>query len=158
MYQMLLIVGNLGKDPEMRYMPNGKPVTNFNVAVNRKWTGGDGQVVKETTWFTVAAYDKQAETCAQWLKKGAAVLVEGRLTPDKASGGPRTFKRQDGSYGAKYELTANTVRFLSKAEAGAYEAAGDEGGSVQGTGEDNFAPHTKDIPVAVPGEFEEEIP
>ena len=86
------------------------------------------------------------------------MLVEGRLTPDKASGGPKTFKRQDGSYGAKYEMTANTVRFLTKAQSDAYEAAGDEGGSEQGMGEDNFAPHTKDIPVAVPGEFEEEIP
>lgn len=152
-YQMILIVGNLGSDPSMKFLPSGQPVTNFNVATNRKYTGGDGQVVKETTWFTVAVFGKQAENCAQYLKKGGSVLVEGRLTPDKATGGPKTFKRQDGSAGAKYELTANTVRFLSKAEASAF----DEGGSTQGT-EDNLAPHAAAIPESVPGEFEEDIP
>lgn len=113
MYQQLIIVGNLGKDPEMRYTPSGTPVTSLSVATNRKYTGSDGQVVKETTWFRVSVFGKSAETAAQYLKKGSPVLVEGRLTPDKASGGPRVFQRPDGSSGATYEVSANTVRFLS---------------------------------------------
>jgi single-strand DNA-binding protein len=113
MYQQIIIVGNLGKDPEMRYTPSGTPVTSLSVATNRKYTGSDGQVVKETTWFRVSVFGKAAENCAQYLKKGSAVLVDGRLTPDKNSGGPRTYQRQDGTMGATYEVAANTVRFLS---------------------------------------------
>jgi single-strand DNA-binding protein len=119
MYQQIIIVGNLGKDPEMRYTPSGTPVTSMNIATNRKYTGSDGQVVKETTWFRVSVFGKMAETCAQYLKKGSAVLVEGRLTPDKSSGGPRTYQRQDGTQGATYEVFANNVRFLgSRGEGG----------------------------------------
>lgn len=119
MYQQIIIVGNLGRDPEMRYTPSGTPVTSLNVATNRKYTGSDGQVVKETTWFRVSVFGKSAETCAQYLKKGSAVLVEGRLTPDKQSGGPRVYQRPDGTNGATYEVAANTVRFLSSKEGGA---------------------------------------
>ncbi len=113
MYQQLIIVGNLGRDPEMRYTPSGTPVTSMNIATNRKYTGSDGQVVKETTWFRVSVFGKAAENCAQYLKKGSAVLVDGRLTPDKNTGGPRTYQRQDGTMGATYEDAANNVRFLS---------------------------------------------
>src|SRR5512136_2822064 len=113
MYQQIIIVGNLGKDPEMRYTPSGTPVTSMNIASNRKYTGSDGQVVKETTWFRISVFGKSAETCAQYLKKGSAVLVEGRLTPEKNTGGPRTYQRQDGTMGATYEVFANNVRFLS---------------------------------------------
>ncbi len=129
MYQQIIIVGNLGRDPEMRYTPSGTPVTSLNVATNRKYTGSDGQVVKETTWFRVSVFGKSAETCAQYLKKGSAVLVEGRMTPDKQSGGPRVYTRPDGTMGATYEVFANTVRFLSsRGEAGSAPApvGGDE--------------------------------
>lgn len=120
MYHQLVIVGNLGRDPEMRYTPSGTPVTSFNVASNRKYTGSDGQPVKETTWFRVSVFGKQAEACAQYLKKGSAVLVEGRLTPDAQSGSPKTYQRQDGTYGASFDVSANTVRFLSsRGEGGA---------------------------------------
>ena len=120
MYHQIVVVGNLGRDPEMRYTPSGTPVTSFNVATNRKYTGSDGQPVKETTWFRVSVFGKQAEACATYLKKGNACLVEGRLVPDPQSGGPRIFQRQDGTSGASFEVTANTVRFLSsRAEGGA---------------------------------------
>ena len=120
MYHQIVIVGNLGRDPEMRYTPSGTPVTSFNVATNRKYTGSDGNQVKETTWFRVSVFGKQAEACAQYLKKGSAVLVEGRLNPDPQTGGPRTFQRQDGTTGTSFEVTANTVRFLgARAEGGA---------------------------------------
>jgi single-strand DNA-binding protein len=113
MYQQIVIVGNLGRDPEMRYTPSGTPVTSFNVATSRKYTGSDGQQVKETAWFRVSVFGKQAEACAQYLKKGSACLVEGRLNPDLQTGGPRMWTRQDGTTGTSFEVHANTVRFLS---------------------------------------------
>lgn len=127
MYHTILLVGNLGRDPEMRYTPSGQAVTSFNVATNRQYTGADGNQVKETTWFRVSTWGKQAETCNQYLKKGSKVLVEGRLNPDSATGGPRIWTRQDGSSGASFEVTANTVRFLSsrgEVESGGFDAAG----------------------------------
>ena len=120
MYHHILIVGNLGRDPEMRYTPSGTPVTSFSMATSRKYTGSDGQQVKETAWFRVSVFGKQAEACAQYLKKGSACLVEGRMTPDLQTGGPRTWTRQDGTTGTSFEVVANTVRFLSaRGEGGA---------------------------------------
>jgi single-strand DNA-binding protein len=141
MYQQLIIVGNLGRDPEMRYTPSGTPVTSMNIATNRKYTGSDGQVVKETTWFRVSVFGKMAETCAQYLKKGSAVLVEGRLTPDKTSGGPRTYQRQDGTMSATYEVFANNVRFLSSRSEGGpgpAPAPSDDDVPAVGGGEDEI--------------------
>jgi single-strand DNA-binding protein len=133
MYQKIIVVGNLGNDPEMRYMPDGTAVTNFSLASNRRWTdGATGQPRDETTWFRVSVWRKQAETANQYLSKGSKVLVEGRLRPDPASGGPRTFTRQDGTVGASYEITADTVRFLSgRDDGGGYDGGSDnfEGGS-----------------------------
>jgi single-strand DNA-binding protein len=137
MYQQIVIVGNLGRDPEMRYTPSGTPVTSLSVATNRKYTGSDGQAVKETTWFRVSVFGKQAEACAQYLKKGSSVLVEGRLTPDANTGGPRVFTRQDGTTGASFEIFANTVRFLSSRDAA---GSGSVGGvdEVPAGGEDDI--------------------
>ncbi|MCC6955315.1 MAG: single-stranded DNA-binding protein [Anaerolineales bacterium] len=115
MFHTIIIVGNLGRDPEMRYMPNGNPVTTMNIATSHKYTGSDGQLVDETTWFRVSVFGKQAESCNQYLKKGRSVLVEGRLKPDLATGGPRVWTRQDGTPGASFEVTASTVRFLGRA-------------------------------------------
>jgi len=113
MYHTLIIVGNVGKDPEMRYTPSGQAVTSFSVATNRQYTASNGEQVKETIWFRVSAWGKQAEVCNQYLRKGAKVLIEGRLTPDKNTGGPRIWSKQDGTAGASFEVTASTVRFLS---------------------------------------------
>jgi single-strand DNA-binding protein len=96
----------------------------MNIATNRTYTGSDGQVVKETVWFRVSVFGKVAESCAQYLKKGRTVLVEGRLTPDKNTGGPRTYTRNDGTIGATYEVFANTVRFLGGREGVPSAAAG----------------------------------
>lgn len=132
MYQKIIVVGNLGGDPEMRYMPDGTAVTNFSVASNRRWTdGATGQPRDETTWFRVSVWRKQAETVNQYLSKGSKVLVEGRLRPDPASGGPRTYTRQDGTVGASYEITADTVRFLSsREEDGSYSDDGEYQGAA----------------------------
>ena len=82
MYQKVIIMGNLGRDPEMRYTPQGTPVTNFSVATSYKWTGADGTPNEETTWFRVSAWGRMAEVCNEYLSKGRQVFVEGRLRPD----------------------------------------------------------------------------
>ncbi|HXV41920.1 MAG TPA: single-stranded DNA-binding protein [Anaerolineae bacterium] len=141
MYQKLIIVGNLGNDPEMRYTPSGQAVTNLSVATNRRWTDNGGQQQEETVWFRVSVWGKQAETCNQYLTKGQKVLIEGRLTPDKETGGPRVWTDQNGKPKASYEMTAFEVRFLgSRGEGG-----GNGGGVPAGVGTD-------------PGLTEDEIP
>lgn len=121
MFETLIIVGNLGKDPEQRFTPSGQAVTSFNVATNRSYIDNNGQQVKETTWFRVSVWGKQSESCHNNLKAGSKVLVEGRLICDPATGGPRVYKKSDGSSGASFEVTASTVRFLSAKERGASE-------------------------------------
>jgi single-strand DNA-binding protein len=112
MYQKVIIVGYLGRDPEMRYTSDGTPVTNFSVATNRKWTNADGSQGEETAWFRVTAWRRLAETCNQYLQKGRQVLVEGQLKPDPATGAPRIWTGNDGVARAQYELRAFTVQFL----------------------------------------------
>lgn len=128
MYQTVIIVGNLGRDPEMRYLSSGQAVTSFSVATNRQYTASNGEQVKETTWFRVSVWGKMAEVCNTYLKKGSKVLVEGRLTSDPATGGPRTWTGQDGQVRASFEISAQTVRFLSsrgEVDSSSVEDAGD---------------------------------
>src|SRR5574339_1210371 len=132
MFHTIIIVGNVGKDPEMCYTSSGQAVTSFSVATNRQYTTGSGEQVKETIWFRISAWGKQAEICNQFLRKGSKVLIEGRLTPDKITGGPRVWTKQDGSAGASFEVTASTVRFLSsRNEAGEMPAAGGDVGMAE---------------------------
>lgn len=112
MYHTLILIGNLGKDPEMRYTPTGQQVASFPVATNRRYTGPNGQPVQETTWFRVTVWGKQAEACTEFLHKGSKVLVEGHLNPDPATGGPRIWDNHEKA-NASYEITAGTVRFLA---------------------------------------------
>ena len=112
-FHTIIIVGNLGRDPEMRYTPNGDPVTTLNVASNRQYSTSGGERVKETIWFRVTVWGKQAESANTYLSKGSSVLIEDRLQPDKETGNPRTYTRSDGSTGASFEVTAQTVRFLT---------------------------------------------
>jgi single-strand DNA-binding protein len=117
MYHTLILVGNVGRDPELRYTPSGQAVCSFSVASSRTYTS-NGEQVKETVWVRVSTWGKTAEVCNQYLKKGSKVLIEGRLTPDKATGGPRIWTKQDGSAGSSFEVTAQTVRFLSSTSDG----------------------------------------
>jgi single-strand DNA-binding protein len=110
--QKIIIIGNLGADPSMRYAPNGKAVTNMSVATSRKYTGNDGQKVTETTWYRVTVWDKRAEVCNEYLSKGSKVYIEGRLIPDPKTGGPKIWQGQNGP-GASFEVNADTVIFLS---------------------------------------------
>jgi len=143
MYQSLTIVGNVGRDPEMRYTPSGAAVTSFSVATSRQYSNNAGETIKETVWFRITTWGKQAEVCNQYVKKGSKVLVEGRLTSDPASGGPRVWKAQDGTPRASFEVTANTVRFLSSRGEG--ESGGSGGGDMGGGGSFVGAPD-EDIP------------
>jgi len=106
MYQKLIIVGNLGRDPEMRYTPDGTPVTSFSVATNRRWTDASGEQQERTVWFRVSAWRRLAETCNQFLTKGRQVFVEGELQA------PRVWQGQDGQWRASLDVTARVVRFL----------------------------------------------
>ena len=124
-FHTIIIVGNLGRDPEMRYTPNGNAVTSLNVASNRVYTDSSGQKVKETTWFRVSVWGKQAENVNNYLQKGSMVLIEGELRPDKETGNPRTFTRNDGSVGASYEVFARNVRFLSTRAGGGQDTVSD---------------------------------
>ena len=112
MFQKVTVVGHLGRDPEMRYTGTGQAVTNFSIATTRTYPGADGSQKKETTWFKISVWGKMAEACNQYLHKGSKVLVEGRLVIDPATGGPKVFKRNDGSAGASFEITAAEVKFL----------------------------------------------
>ena len=99
------IIGNLGADPEMRYTPSGTAVTNFRVAVNRTRRGPDGNNVDETEWFRVVAWDKLAETCNEFLRKGRPVYVEGRLQS-------RKYTDKDGIERTSVEVVANEMIML----------------------------------------------
>jgi len=131
MFHQIIIVGNVGKDAELRYTSSGQAVTSFSVATSRKYTGANGEQAEETIWFRVSTWGKTAEICNQYVKKGSKVLVEGRITPDKTTGGPRIWTKQDGTSGASFEVTAQTVRFLSAKGEGSpmVEAAHELGGS-----------------------------
>jgi len=139
MYHTLIIVGNVGKDPEMRYTSSGQAVTSFSVATNRQYTGSNGEQVKETIWFRVSTWGKTAEVCNQYVKKGSKVLVEGRLAPDKATGSPKIWTKQDGTSGASYDVTASTVRFLSSRQEGDVGMSGPvDAGDMTAPAEDNI--------------------
>lgn len=125
MYQKLIIVGNLGSDPEMKYMPDGQAVTNLSVACNRRWNDrATGQQQEEVTWYRVSVWGRQAEAANQYLEKGRQVLIEGRLRPDPNTGAPRLWTRNDGSVGASFEVVADRVQFLG----------GNGNGAVNGNG------------------------
>ena len=143
MYESITVIGRLGRDPEMRYLPNGDPVTSINIATDRVWNDRNGQKQKETTWFRVSIFGKSAESANQYLTKGKMVLVEGRLSVDAKTGGPRTYTRQDGTVGASFEIVANTVRFLSPRDEGSGPTEGEapsEAGAGAGAGHDENIP------------------
>jgi len=112
MFQKLTIVGNLGVDPELKFLPSGEAVTTFSVATNRTWKTKDGAKGEETAWFRISVWGKSAEACSQYLHKGSKVFVEGRLTPDKETGGPRVWEANDGTHRASFEINALEVKFL----------------------------------------------
>ena len=103
----VMIIGNLGSEPEMRFTPNGNPVTSFRVATNWRYTTGQGERREETEWFTVVAWNRLAEQCNQFLTKGRLVYAEGRLHTS-------TWEGQDGQRYFRNEIVADKVTFLDR--------------------------------------------
>jgi single-strand DNA-binding protein len=122
----VMIIGNIGSEPEMRFTPGGNPVTSFRIATNRTYNTPEGERRTETEWFTVVAWNKLAEQCNQFLGKGRLVYVEGRLRT-------RTWDGQDGQKHYRTEVIANRVTFLDRqAGAGAPEGKLEESGPPEG--------------------------
>ena len=128
-----IVIGNLGRDPEMRYTPNGQSVTSFSVASNRTYTTASGERKEETEWFNVSAWGKLGELCNQYLTKGRQVYVEGRLSS-------RSFQGQDGQMRFVNEINLTDVQFLGgtsggKDDDGPYEMDPGVGGDSPPTDE-----------------------
>ncbi|MDO8749885.1 MAG: single-stranded DNA-binding protein [Dehalococcoidia bacterium] len=130
----VMIIGSLGTDPEMRYTPNGSPVTSFRIAANRRYTSQDGERHEDTEWFTVVAWNQLAELCNQYLAKGRRAYVEGRLHS-------RSWEGQDGKTRFVNEIVASSVLFLDRPQGG--QAGQPEGGQSQ---EPGGAVEAEDLP------------
>ena len=115
----IMVIGNVGTDPEMRFTPSGSPVTSFRMATSRSYTTGDGERKQETEWFDVVTWNRQAETCNQFLTKGQRAYVEGRLHT-------RTWDGQDGQRHTRVEIVANRVLFLDRKPVGTLPEVGGE--------------------------------
>jgi single-strand DNA-binding protein len=120
----MVIIGNLGSEPEMRFTPNGNPVTSFRVATNWRYTTGQGERREETEWFTVVAWNRLAEQCNQFLTKGRLVYAEGRLRT-------RTWEGQDGQRHFRNEIVADKVTFLDRQAAAPLPEEGVEAGGAE---------------------------
>lgn len=110
----LEIIGNVGRDPEMRYTPSGQAVTSFSVAHTEQFES-NGETRKKTIWVRVSVWGKLAEVCNKYVKKGMLVRVEGKLNGDN-DGNPRIYNKQDGTPASSFEMTAFSVMFLSRVE------------------------------------------
>lgn len=130
-----IVLGNLGKDPEIRYTAGGQPVANFTVATNERWTDkSSGQAQERTEWHRIVVWGKQAEHCGQFLKKGRSVYVEGRLQT-------REWTNKEGQKQYSTEIVANQVVFLG---------GRDSGGGLGRSGGDDFGPPPPDFEPAEP--------
>lgn len=121
MYNKVILIGNLTKDPELRYTPQGTPVATFRIAVNSKFKQA-GELREEALFIDTVVFGKQAETCSQYLNKGKSVLVEGRLQERKFE--------HEGQQRSKFEVVAQTVRFLSQRGSGGSQGAADSEGPM----------------------------
>jgi len=101
----VMIIGHLGRDPEMRYTPSGRPVATFSVAVSRSWTSSSGENRSETEWFKIVAWGNLAEICKKYLNKGQQVYIEGRLQT-------RSWEDKEGQQRTSVEVVANEMTML----------------------------------------------
>ena len=109
MFQRVEIIGNLGRDPEMRYTPSGIAVTNISVATSKKWKNQSGQMQEETVWFRVTLWRNDAENANQYLKKGSRVFVAGEIKE------PKIWFDKEGTPRTSLEMTSQFIKYLSKA-------------------------------------------
>jgi single-strand DNA-binding protein len=103
----VMIIGHLGRDPEMRYTPSGRPVASFSVAVSRNWKSSNGERRSETEWFKIVAWGRLAEICKEYLHKGQQVYIEGRLQT-------RQWEDKEGQQRTSVEVVANEMTMLSE--------------------------------------------
>jgi single-strand DNA-binding protein len=103
----VMLIGRLGRDPEMRYTPSGKPVTTFSLGASRSWSASDGEKHTETEWFNIVAWGNLAEICKQYLIKGRLVFVEGRLQT-------RYWEDGEGNKHSSVEVVANEMIMLDE--------------------------------------------
>lgn len=136
MVNKVIIVGNLGKDPEVRFTPGGRAMARFPVATSEKWTDQDGNRQERTEWHNVVVWGKQAETCGQYLAKGRQVFVEGSLRS-------RQYDDKDGNRRYITEVVARDVRFLGGGSGGGSRSEGAAGGVPPG---EDYGPPDDDIP------------
>jgi single-strand DNA-binding protein len=115
----IMVIGNVGTDPEMRYTPSGAPVTSFRIAVSRAYNTREGERRQETEWFTVVAWNALAEQVNQYLSKGRKAYVDGRLHS-------HSFQGNDGQMRFRNEIIAERVLFLDR------PGTSDEGGEYSG--------------------------
>lgn len=127
MLNKMLVIGNVGRDPEMRYTPSGSAVTSFSLAVNRRYTPPNGEPQEETEWFDITAWNRLAETCNNYVTRGMKVYVEGRLRS-------RSWVGQDGQTRFRNEIVANTVTFLNRPQGGGFSGPPGEAGGYSGGG------------------------
>lgn len=119
------LIGNLTRDPELRYLPSGTAVATFTVAVNRVYTLQTGEKKKEVTFMPIVVWARRAETCAEYLNKGSAVFVEGRLQS-------RSWQGQDGQKRSTVEIVADNVQFLARAKGEGQTTPASTTGNAQG--------------------------
>lgn len=117
MFNKVILIGNLTRDPEMRYSPQGTSVCKFDLAVNRKYKQAD-EAKEEVMFISIVVFGKQADTCGQYLNKGSSVLIEGRLQQNR-------WETEDGQKRSKHEVVAQSVRFMSRKQDTAGMAAPD---------------------------------
>lgn len=120
----VILIGNLGADPEVRFTPGGQAVANFRIATNESWTDKNGQKQERTEWHRIVVWGKLAELCGEYLKKGRQAYVEGRLQT-------REWTDKEGKKNYTTEIVANTVQFLG----GGPGRSGGEGGGFSGGGQ-----------------------
>ncbi len=132
----VIIIGNVGTDPEMRFTPNGNPVTSFRLATSRNYNTPEGERKQETEWFDVVTWNRLAEQCNQFLAKGRMAYIEGRLRT-------RSWEGQDGQRHWRTEIIANRVLFLDRRPSGTLPDGGQESG-VDAMTDDDIEPG--DIP------------
>ena len=139
MLNKVMIIGNLGSDPEMRYTANGAAVTTFSVATNRRYKTGDGEQREEVVWFRVSAWNRLAEVTNEYLHKGSQVYVEGRIAE------PRVYTTQSGEARASLDVNAQTVQFLSTSNSDNGHDAGEPVGAGAGQRSRPAAPQGRQV-------------
>ena len=122
MFNKIILIGNLTRDPEMRYTPQGTSVCKFGIAVNRKYRQAE-EMKEEVTFINVVVFGKQADTCGQYLNKGSSVLVEGRLQENR-------WETDEGQKRSRHEVVAQTVRFLSRKQSAGATSTDSSAGDV----------------------------